>query len=138
MHQTTERSDVHREVVRLAIGAAAISFLLPVLPVYGDGFGFFWSFGLPLRGVISFLLGWWTNAAVAAVAILFLRQNRLGAAGGVFTALALVLAITITRQVIETAPHLGHWQTDVVLTLEIIEGVLLAVAAKRAIRASSS
>ena len=138
MQQTTKRSDVHREVVRLAIGAAVISFLLPLLPFYGGGSEFVWSFGLPPRGLISFFLGWWTNAAVVAVAILFLRRDLLGAAGGVFVALALILAITITRQVIETAPHFGRWQTDLILTLEVIEGVLLVVAALRVIRASSS
>jgi hypothetical protein len=139
MQQTTERSDVHRELVRLAIGAAVISLLLPLLPFYGGGSEFVWSLGLPLRGLISVFLGWWTNAAVVAVAILFLRRDDLlGAAGGVFVALALTLAITITRQVLETAPHFGSWQTDVFLILEIIEGLLLTLAAVRAIGARSA
>jgi hypothetical protein len=110
MQQTTERSDVRREVARLAIGAAVISFLLPLLPLYGRGSGFAWSLGIPLRGLITFFLGWWTNAAVVAVGILFLRRDLIGAAGGVFVALALILGMTITGVVIDTAPHFGHWQ----------------------------
>lgn len=87
--------------------------------------------------LISFLLAWWTNAAVVAVGILYLERDRLGVAGGVFLAVALTLAITITRQVLDTAPHFGRWQTDLVVVLEIIVGGLLAFAAVRAIGARS-
>ncbi len=87
--------------------------------------------------LISFLLAWWTNAVVVAVGILYLKRDRLGVAGGVFLAVALTLAITITRQVLDTAPHFGRWQTDLVLVLEIIVGGLLALAAVRAIGARS-
>jgi hypothetical protein len=136
----TPRTDPHEDIVRLAIAAAVIAFLLPLLPVYGLGSGveFIFSMGLPLRGQISFFLGGWANAAVVAVGILFLRQGRLGSAGGVFTAVALILAIFIARQVLETAPHFGQWQTDLVLTLEILQSVLLALAAVRAIGARSA
>jgi len=138
--QTTQRTDLHGHIVRLAIAAVVIAFLLPLLPVYGPGgrVEFIFSVGFPLRGLISFFLGEWTYAAVVAVGILFLRQDRLEFAGGLFTGVALILAITIARQILETAPHFSQWQTDVVLSLEIIEGVLLALAALRAIRASSS
>ena len=138
--QTTKRTDLHGDIVHLAIAAAVIAFLLALLPVYASGGGveFIFSVGFPLRALISFFLGGWTYAAVVAVGILFLRQDRLEFAGGLFTGVALILAITITRQILDTAPHFGRWQTAVVLTLEIIEGVLLALAAVRAIRASSS
>jgi hypothetical protein len=133
--QTTPGTELRREIVRLAIGAALIAFLVPLLPLYG---GSIFSVGLPLRGLISYFLGWWTNTAVVAVGILYLRRDRVGVAGGVFLAVALTLGITITGQVLQTAPHFGRWDTDLLLILEIIEGVLLALAAVRAIGARSA
>jgi hypothetical protein len=133
--QTTPRTELRREIVRLAIGAALIAFLMPLLPLYG---GSIFSVGLPLRGLISYFLGWWTNTAVVAVGILYLGRERVGVAGGVFLAVALTLGITITGQVLQTAPHFGRWDTDLLLILEIIEGVLLALAAVRAIGARSA
>jgi hypothetical protein len=91
------------------------------------------SSGLPLRYLISFLLVWGTNAVVVVVGILYLRRDRVGVAGGLFLAAALTVAIAIIEQVLQTAPHFGRWQTDLVLVLEIIEGGLLALAATRAI-----
>ena len=129
------RSDVHRPIVRFAIGAAVIAFLLPLLPLYGGGW--ILSQGYPWRALISFLLGAWTNVALIAAGILFLKQDRLGVAGGFFAAVAVSLAMTITGLVVGTAPHFVPL-TFVYLTLEIIEGVLLAFAAVRAIRASNS
>jgi hypothetical protein len=133
--QTTPGTERRREIERLAIGAALIAFLVPLLPLYG---GSIFSVGFPLRGLISYFLGWWTNTAVVAVGVLYLRRDRVGVAGGVFVAVALTLAITITRQVLETAPHFGRWDTDLLLILEIIEGGLLALAAVRAIGARSA
>jgi hypothetical protein len=37
--QATPRTKPHREIGRLAIGAGLIAFLLPLLPLYGDGSG---------------------------------------------------------------------------------------------------
>ncbi len=133
--EATPRREPRREIVRLAIGAALIAFLMPLLPLYG---GSIFSVGLPLRGLISYFLGWWTNTAVVAVGILYLRRDRVGVAGGVFVAVALTLAIAITGQVLQTAPHFGRWETDLVLILEIIESVLLTLAAVRAIGARSA
>ena len=131
---TTPGTKPHREIIRLATGAALIAVLLPLLPLYGGGSGLFiFTQGLPLRVLISFLLAWWTNAVVVAVGILYLKRDRLGVAGAVFLAVALTLAITITRQVLDTAPHFGRWQTDLILMIEIIVGGLLAFAAVRAI-----
>ena len=129
------RSDVHRPIVRLAIGAAVIAFLLPLLPLYGGEW--ILSQGYPWRTLISFFLGAWTNVALVAAGILFLKQDRLGVAGGFFAAVAVSLVMTITGLVVGTAPHFVLL-TFVYLTLEIIEGVLLAFAAVRAIRASNS
>ncbi len=64
------------------------------------------------------------------------QRDRLGVAGGVFVAVALALAITITQQVIITAPHF-KWQTVVFLILEVVEYILLALAAVRAIGVSN-
>jgi hypothetical protein len=134
--QTTPRTKPHREIGRLAVGAGLIAFLLPLLPLYGDGSGpFIFSSALPLRYLISFLLVWWTNAVVVAVGILYLKRDRVGVAGGIFLAAALTVAIAIIQLVLQTAPHFGRWQTDVVLVLEIVEGGLLALAAVRAIDA---
>jgi hypothetical protein len=137
--QTTPRTKPHREIGRLAIGAGLIAFLLPLLPLYGDGSGLFiFSQGWPLRLLISFLLVWWTNAVVVAVGILYLKRDRVGVAGGLFLAAALTVAIAIIQQVLNTAPHFGRWQTDLVLVLEIIEGGLLALAGVRAIGARAA
>ena len=137
--QTTPRTKPHRDIARLAIWAALIAVTLPLLPLYGDGSGpFIFSSALPLRYLISFLLVWWANAVVVAVGILYLRQDRVGVAGGLFLAAALTVAIAIIEQVLQTAPHFGRWQTDLVLVLEIIEGGLLALAAVRAIGARSA
>ncbi|MGH2634558.1 MAG: hypothetical protein ACRDHU_00160 [Actinomycetota bacterium] len=136
--RTTLGREPHREIVRLATGAALIAVLPPLLPLYGGGSEFIFSLGLPLRGLISFFLGWWTNAAVIAVGILYLERDRVGVAGGVFVAVALTLAITITRQVLEAAPHFGRWQTVLLLVLQIIEGAPLALAAVRAVGARSA
>ena len=137
--QTTPRTKPHREIGRPAIAAGLIAFLLPLLPLYGDGSGpFIFSSGLPLRVLISFLLVWWTNAVVVAVGILYLKRERVGVAGGLFLAAALTVAIAIIQQVLQTAPHFGRWQTDLVLVLEIIEGCLLALAAVRAIGARAA
>jgi hypothetical protein len=133
--QTTPGTKPKGEIGRLAIGAVLIAFLLPLLPLYGGGTESVFSLGLPLRGLVSFFLGWWTNAAVVAVGILYLKRDRVRVTGGVFVAVALTLAITITRQVLETAPHFGRWQTDLFLVLEITECGLLALAAARAIGA---
>jgi hypothetical protein len=135
--QTVPRVDLRRTIVRLAALAALVALLIPLLPVYGFGgqLTFVFSFGLPLRGLISLLLGRWNGAIVVTAGIVFLRRNQLGVAAGAFAAVALGLAITIAAQIIETAPHFGRWQTDVVLALEIVEAILLAIAAARAIRA---
>ena len=131
---TTPETKPHREIARLALWAGLIAFLLPLLPLYGDGSGpFIFSSGLSLRFLISFLLVWWTNAVVVTVGILYLKRNRVGVAGGLFLAAALIVAIAIIEQVLQTAPHFGRWQIDLVLVLEIIEGGLLALAATRAI-----
>ncbi|HEY3213341.1 MAG TPA: hypothetical protein VGL16_09100 [Actinomycetota bacterium] len=137
--QTTPGTKPHREIGRLAIGAAFIAFLLPLLPLYGDGSGLFiFSHGLELRLLISFLLVWWTNVVVVAVGILYLKRDRVGVAGGLFLGAAMTVTIAIIEQVLQTAPHFGLWQTDVVLVLEIIECGLLALAAVRAIRARAA
>lgn len=137
--QATPRTKPHRDIARLALWAALIAFLLPLLPLYGDGSGpFIFSSGLPLRVLISFLLVWWTNAVVVAVGILYLKRDRVGVAGGLFLAAALTVAIALIQQVLQTAPHFGRWQTDLVLVLEIIEGGLLALAAVRAIGARAA
>jgi hypothetical protein len=136
--QTTPRTKPHRDIARLAIGAGLIAFLLPLLPLYGDGSGFIFLRGYSLRLLISFLLVWWTNAVVVAVGILYLKRDRVGVAGGLFLAAALTVALAIIQQVLQTAPHFGRWQTDLVLVLEIIEGGLLALAAVRAIGARAA
>jgi hypothetical protein len=137
--QTTPRTKPHREIARLALWAGLIAFLLPLLPLYGDGSGpFIFSSGFSLRFLISFLLLWWTNAVVVTVGILYLKRDRFGVAGGLFLAAALTVAIAMIEQVLQTAPHFGRWQTDLVLVLEIIEGGLLALAATRAIGARAA
>jgi hypothetical protein len=133
--QMTTRSEGHRTIVRLAFGAAVIAFLLPLLPLYGGGFIF--SQGYPWRTLISYFLGAWTNVALVAAGILFLKQDRFGVAGGFFLAVTVSLAMTITGIVVATAPHFVPLSI-VYLTLDIIEGFLLAFAAVRAIRASNS
>ena len=122
--QTTPRTKPHGEIARIALWGGLIAFSLPLLPLYGDGSGPF---------IFSSLLVWWSNAVVVAVGILYLKRDRVGVAGGLFLAAALTVAIAIFQLLLQTAPHFGRWQTDLVLVLEIIEGGLLALAATRAI-----
>jgi len=94
------RTKQNREIARLALGAALIAFLMPLLPLYGEGSGLFiFSQGLPLRFLISFLLVWWTNLVVVAVGILYLKRDRVGVAGGLFLAAAMIVAIALIQQV---------------------------------------
>ncbi len=136
--QTVPRQDLDRSILRLAAAAALIAFVIPLLPIYG-GEGtpaFVFSLEFPLRTVIQFFLGYWSNAVVVAAGIVFLRRDRVGVAGGVFAAVALGLVITIVTQILATAPHFGHWQTAVLLMLEIVQAILLTLAAVRAIDTS--
>jgi hypothetical protein len=136
--QMTPRTQLRGEVVRLAIAAGVIALVIPLLPLYGSGghLAFVFSLGFGPRGLIEYFLGRWTNVVVVLLGVLFLKRDRLGVAGGVFVAVAFVLAITITQQVIITAPHFT-WQTVVFLVLEVVECILLALAAVRAIRVSN-
>jgi hypothetical protein len=138
LRMSDRRTDLDREIVRPAVAAAVVAFVQPLLPVYGSGSEFFFSLGYGLPALVSFLLGWWTNVVLVALGILLLKRDRVEAAGGLFLAGVVVMAILVTRQVIETAPHFGRWQTDLFLILEIIEGVLLALATRRAIGVPSS
>jgi hypothetical protein len=135
--QTAPGSDPHRAILGPAVAAALIAFFIPLLPIYGgEGIAFIFSFGFPLRAMIEFFLGYWSNAIVVAVGIVLLRRDLVGVAGGVFAAVSLGLAITIVSQIVVTAPHLGRWQTVALLALETVEAILLALAAGRAIAAS--
>jgi hypothetical protein len=135
--QTVPRLDLRRTIVRLAALAALVALVIPLLPVYGFGgqLTFVFSFGLPLRELISLLIGRWNSAIVVTAGIVFLRREQLAVAGGVFAAVALGLSITFATQILETAPHFGRWETDVVLALEIVQTILLALAAAQAIGA---
>jgi hypothetical protein len=134
--QTTPRTKPHREIARLALGAALIAFLLPLLPLDGDGSGIFiFTQGSSVRFLILFLLVWWHDLVVVAVGLAYLKRDRVGVAGGLFLAAAMIVANRIIQQVVLTAPDFGRWQTDLILVLEIIEGGLLALAAVRAIAA---
>lgn len=136
--QKVSRSDLRPEIVRLAVAAVLVALVIPLLPVYGSGghLTFVFSLGFPLRWLIEYFIGRWNSAIVVAVGILFLRRDRLSVAGGAFAAVALGLAITTAMQVVDTAPHFGRWQTDVFLALEIVQTILLVLAAARAIGAS--
>jgi hypothetical protein len=83
--------------------------------------------------LIPFFLVWWGSASVAVVGIWFLKRDRAGPAAGVFLAVGLVVAIGVAGQVLVTAPHFGHWQSDVILALETAEAVLLMLAGSRVI-----
>jgi hypothetical protein len=132
------RSGDRRSILRLAVVGVLVAFVIPLLPVYGaEGrLTFIFSLGLPARGLIEYLFGQWNSAIVVVAGIWFLGRDRVGIAGGIFAATALGLTISIAVQILATAPHFAHWQTDVVLGLEIIEAILLGLAAGRAIRAT--
>lgn len=135
--QTVPRPDLRRAILRPAVAAALIGFVIPLLPMYGVGEGtaFVFSLGFPLRVMIEFFLGYWHYAIVVTVGILFLRHDYVGVAGGVFAGVAIGLTITIAAQIVVTAPHFGRWQTVVLLMLEILQAILLVLAASRAISA---
>lgn len=135
--RTVPRPDRRRAILRPAVAAALIAFVIPLLPMYGGGgTAFVFSLGFPLRAMIQFLLGHWTDTVVVAAGIMFLERDHVGVAGGVYAAVALGLAITIVTQILAIAPDFGHWQTVVLLMLEFVQAALLVLAAARAIGAS--
>jgi hypothetical protein len=132
--QTVPRPDASPSILRFASVAALIALVIPLLPMYGaDGTAFVFSLGFPVRALIEYFLGYWSDAIVVAAGIVFLRRGHVGVAGGIFGAVALGLAITIVAQILATAPHFERWQTVVLLMLEIVQTILLVVAAARAI-----
>ena len=136
--QTVPRPDASPSIIRLASVAALIALVIPLLPMYGaDGTAFVFSMGFPVRVLIEYFLGYWSDAIVVAAGIVFLRRGHVGVAGGIFAAVALGLAVTIVAQIVATAPHFGRWQTVVFLMLEIVQAILLTVAAARAIGTSA-
>jgi hypothetical protein len=133
--RTVPRPDLRRAILRPAVAAALIAFVIPLLPMYGgEGTAFVFSLGFPLRAMIQFLLGHWTDTVVVAAGVMFLERDHVGVAGGVFAAVALGLAIRIVTQILATAPDLG--QTVMLLMLEFVQAALLVLAAARAIGAS--
>lgn len=132
MHSTSP-SEVRRSTLRLAVAAVIVGLAIPLLPVFGEDGPFIFLLGLPVRVVVVYLLRWWGSALVAGVGIWFLKRDRSGPAGGIFLAVGLGAAIGIAGEVLVTAPHFGRWQTDVVLSLETVQAVLLMLAGLRAI-----
>ena len=134
--RTVPRSDLRRAILRPAVAAALIAFVIPLLPMYGgEGTAFVFSLGFPPRAMIQFLLGHWTDTVVVVAGIVFLERDHVGIAGGVFAAVALGVEITIVTQILAT-PDLGHWQTVLLFVLEFVQATLLVLAAARAIGAS--
>jgi hypothetical protein len=132
---STLPSDIRRSTLRLAVAGVIVGLAIPLLPVFGEGgqLKFIFSYGLPVRLLITYLLQEWSSALVAVVGIWFLKRDRAGPAGGIFVAMGLVVAIGVVGDVLVTAPHFGRWQTDVVLTLETVEAILLTLAGSHAI-----
>jgi hypothetical protein len=137
--QTLPESEVRRSVLRLAVAAALVAFLIPVLPLSGPfGGRFTYSLGSP-QVLIAYLLVRSSSAIVVTMGIWFLRRDHLGIAGGIFAAVALFGTILVAEDVLITAPHFGReWPADVIIAIEIAETILLALAATRAIGASRS
>src|SRR5919201_2569491 len=135
--QTEPRVDVRQANLRLAVAAALVALVIPVVSFYGPlGGRFVYSLGGP-RVLVEFLLGRCSSAIVLTMGILFLRRGDLGIAGGTFAAVALYGTLLVAEGILGIAPHFGRWwPADVVIGMEIAETILVAVVAARAIGAS--
>jgi hypothetical protein len=113
----------------LALVAALIAFVIPLLPLYGDGLVFLWDGGFPARVVIQVLLSRWTPAIVIAVGLLLLSRGRSSIAAGVFGAIALTIGLDIVGEVVLVGGVFSRWQSTLVVVLWAVEATLLAAAA---------
>ncbi|MGZ4115005.1 MAG: hypothetical protein ACXVQT_08015 [Actinomycetota bacterium] len=139
-----QRPDIARDrpqlVFRLGVTALVIHVLVPLLPFYGNGFQFFWQWvpdSVRLRFVLEYVVNGWNGAVALVFGILMIRRDRVAVAGGVFVAIAVVVAAGVIGQVIPQPSSVLHeWRADVVLGLKTIEAATLVVAASMALQRS--
>jgi hypothetical protein len=128
-------------VLTLGVAALAIHLLVPLLPIYGDGFRFVWS-GIPssflVRWVADYLVARWSGAVALLFGLWMLRRGHTSVAAGVFVAIAVVVMGGVLNQLIPLPSVVVHsWRADVELGSGVLEAATLFVAASMALRRSS-
>ncbi|HEX2424644.1 MAG TPA: hypothetical protein VHM47_02050 [Actinomycetota bacterium] len=128
-------------VLILGVAALTIHLLVPLLPIHGNGFQFFWS-GIPasflVRWVTDYLVARWSGAVALLFGVWMLRRGHTSVAAGVFVAIAVVVVGSLLNQLIPLPSVVVHsWRADIELGLDTIEATTLFVAASMALRHSS-
>jgi hypothetical protein len=128
-------------VLILGVAALTIHLLVPLLPIHGNGFQFFWS-GIPasflVRWVTDYLVARWSGAIALLFGVWMLRRGHSSVAAGVFVAIAVVVVGGLLNQLIPLpSVVVDSWRADVELGLDTIEATTLFVAASMALRHSS-
>jgi hypothetical protein len=123
-------------VLTLGVAALAIHLLVPLLPIHGSGFQFFWS-DIPahflVRWVADYLVARWSGAVALLFGVWMLRRGHSSVAAGVFVAIAVVVVGGVLNQLIPLPSVVVHsWRADVELGLDTIEAATLLVAASMA------
>src|SRR5512132_243183 len=90
-------------VLILGVAALTIHLLVPLLPIHGNGFQFFWS-GIPasflVRWVTDYLVARWSGAIALLFGVWMLRRGHTSVAAGVFVAIAVVVVGGLLNQLI--------------------------------------
>jgi hypothetical protein len=128
-------------VLILGVAALTIHLLVPLLPIHGNGFQFFWS-GIPasflVRWVTDYLVARWSGAVALLFGVWMLRRGHTSVAAGVFVAIAVVVVGSLLNQLIPLPSVVVHsWRADIELGLDTIEATTLFVAASMALHRPS-
>lgn len=126
---TVASAEVRRASI-LALVTAAVDAAIPLLPLYGNGHQTVFSFGMPGRFVVQWLVGAWGSVVIVLLGVWLLRQGHAKIAAGVFAATALGLMFEIATRLIFWGDVFSNWQSILVLCLEAAEAVLLLVAVR--------
>lgn len=119
-----------RRATVLALVVAATDAAIPILPLYGNGHQTVFSFAMPGRFVLQWLVGGWGSVVVVLVGVALLSRGHGKIAAGIFVATALGLAFEIVTHLIVWTDLFTRWQSVLVLCLEAAEVALLLVAVR--------
>ena len=120
-----------------AVAALFIDLAFLLLPLYGGSNLLSTSLALrepfPLRVTVASLLTLFAKAITILIGLMLLRRGREAMASGVFLGLLVIFGLSVISSILTSIP-VFLWQTVVFLGIQIIECVLLFLAARAARR----
>jgi hypothetical protein len=121
-----------------AVSALVVELAFLLVPLNVDGSNILFSGlslreGFPLRVNVAWILTLLSQAVVILIGLMLLRRGREAMASGLFLGLLVILGIRLTNEVL-TTPFGWPWQTAVYIGLQMVECVLLLLAARAAAR----